>query len=598
MPLDAPVIACLAREIHRKLPLKIDKIHQPHSDELLFTCFGMGESLKLLISLNAKYGRIHFFDGSRENPVQPSAFCMLLRKHFGGAKLVAAAPVPFERIIQLTFEVYDQYAGLSKKRIWLELTGKTANLIIAAENGTIIDAWRKTSPSKPGEREIAAGTVYEAPPTGGRWQPVSLSGAEFLGLLNQLPEAVTIEQFLLKHWYGLSALAVREIAAAAGLEPETACSFLQAGQSETLFAAFAAWAERVAAGRFEPTLLYDAQGRPLDCFAFGVDHPPAGLRSEPAPGMNEAVDRVINDRHETARFLEIQQGLLRKIRQMLDKTRLKLAKQRDEADQAERGDLYRIRGELLITYGSQIAKGAAETRLVNYYDPDGGELLIPLNPALSPLENAQLNFKRYQKAKKGQQAIAVQIARTEQDLEYLETVETMILNAETPTDLRLVQEELEPKPVLAKQRKQPGKKELPVEPRRFTTPAGHTLLVGRNNYQNDKLTFKTADPTDWWFHTQKIPGSHVILRPKPGTPVDDEAFNLACQVAVFFSKARQSTKVPVDYTQRKNVKKPPGSKPGYVIYDFFRTAIITPESGLLSELGVTGADPVAYPGKN
>jgi predicted ribosome quality control (RQC) complex YloA/Tae2 family protein len=187
-------------------------------------------------------------------------------------------------------------------------------------------------------------------------------------------------------------------------------------------------------------------------------------------------------------------------------------------------------------------------------------------------------------------ALAEQMTKTKETLDYLESLETMASNAFNEVDLHLVQEELEQSESNKKAKMKPvkkyAKKEKPIEPRQFKTPAGHTILVGRNNIQNDRLTFKIADPTDWWFHTQKIPGSHVILRPKPGIPVDDESLNYACQLAAYFSKAKNSTKIPVDYAQRKYVKKPPAAKPGFVIYDFFKTAIITPDVNLLESIGV------------
>jgi predicted ribosome quality control (RQC) complex YloA/Tae2 family protein len=594
MPLDAPVLACIAGEIHKLLPVKIDKIHQPYSDEFLFSCFGMGASFKLLISLNSQHGRCHIFDGTRENPVNPSAFCMLLRKHFGGSKLVAVEGVPFERMLKLVFEVYDPLSGLSKKQILLELTGKSANLVIANEQGLIIDAWRKPEPKHPGDREIAAGLPYELPPTGGRWQPVTLAADAFAALLGQLPPGVTIEKFLLKHWYGLSNLSIRQIAAAAALEADTVCQELTAEQRTALYGAFAAWARRVAAAEFTPTALYDAQGHAVDCSALAVPNPPAGLSAGAVANLNEAVAAIFNHRHELARFHEAKQNLAKKIGHQLDKTRAKLTKQQDEAARAERGDEYRICGELLTTYSYQVPKGGSEARLVNYYDPDGAELAIVLNPALTAQENAQSYFKKYQKAKKGQQAIALQIARTQEAIDYLESIESLITSAQSLADLKLVQEEIEladgrpakPKALAREKAKKAMRREAPAEPRQYRTPSGHTILVGRNNLQNDKLTFKVADPTDWWFHTQKIPGSHVILRPQPGVAVDDETLNYACQLAAYFSKAQNSTKVPVDYTQRKNVKKPPGSKPGYVIYDYFKTAIITPDPQLLAEVGV------------
>jgi predicted ribosome quality control (RQC) complex YloA/Tae2 family protein len=591
MPIDAPVIAGLATEITTYLPVKIDKIHQPYPDEFFFSCFGGGASFKLLFSLNAQYGRFQLYSGAKSNPLSPSSFCMLLRKHFGGAKLINVAAVPFERIARFTFEGYDPLTGLTQKNIWLELTGKSANLIITNAKGEIIDSWRKIHP-RPGERDLNNGLPYQFPATGGRWMPPTIDREHFSVLLSSLPENVTLERFFPAHWYGLSGLAAREIIMRGGLQPAQTCRELTPVAARNLFAAFEQWSQAVAQGVLQPTGIYDQLGNLIDFAAFPVNFPPPHTVAKPLASLNETVATLVETHHQTVRFQEAQQNLLRKIKLHTEKNRKKLGKQNDEAAQAEKGDQWRICGELLTSCGRPIAKGRRECSLTNYYDPQNGEMVIKLNPALTVQENAQHYFKKYQKAKKGQLAIAAQIAKTSDTIDYLESLESMTGSALNLADLELVKEEFEPilkrhcqtKPGAKKNAKtKPG---TVAKPRQFLCPAGHQILVGRNNIQNDRLTFKIAAPGDLWFHTQKIPGSHVILKAQPGIAVDDESLYYACQLAVYFSKGRPSTKVPVDYTQRKNVKKPPAAKPGFVIYDYFKTAIITPDRELLVKLGL------------
>ncbi len=586
MPLDAPVFAAIAAEIDALLPVKIDRINQAYSDEFVMSCYGMGHSFKLLFSLNSRYARLHLLEGRTEASPNISQFGMALRRHFSGSKLIKVVSVPFERIIKLTFEVYEEPFGLGEKIIYLELTGKSSNLIVTDQNSMIIDLWRKSGGGRD-ERELAVDLKYEFPSTGGRWQPVTLNKSDFINLAVQVPPEVTPAKFLLKHWYGLSAMIVNEVTKEAGLNPDLPCGQYTETDFVNFYNSFLKTAFSINSSGFDPCCLYNIEGKPVDCSALPIRHPETGLTVKPVASLNRAVAEVFGGRQERERFLELKNNLLKKVGVVLEKTRTKLGKQENEAAQAEQGEHWRILGELLTAYGSQIQKGSKSARLNNHYDPEYTEIEIPLNPALSVWENAQHYFKKYQKAKKGQLAIAVQLAKTEESLDYLESIETMILNAVNPADLKLIQEEWE----LATNNKRkkniaPKKKEAPAEPRQFQTPAGHLLLVGRNNLQNDRLTFKIADPSDWWFHTQKIPGSHVILRPNPGTTVDDETLNFACQLAVYFSKARESTKVPVDYTQRKYVKKPPAAKPGFVIYDNFKTAIITPDQEILAALGV------------
>jgi predicted ribosome quality control (RQC) complex YloA/Tae2 family protein len=588
MPVDAPVLAGLVQELRRLLPVKVEKIFQPYPEEILLNGFGSGVSCKILISLHSQYGRITLLEGTRDNPAQPSAFCMLLRKHFGGAKLMEITTIPFERICRLTFEVYDSYQGLSKKRIWLELTGKSSNLVITTDEDIIIDAWRKTGINQRTGRELAPGVKYEFPGTGGRWQPVSLSWGQFQDLIAHIPPDVALEKFLLKHWYGLSTLTIHEIAGAAGIKPTDPCGNISETALLKIYRTFCDWSEAVLKQHFEPSRLCDPDGKTIDCSAFIINYPPDNYRVEKITSLNPTVSAIMERNAADQRFEILKNNLQHSVKSRIGKAQTKFAKQQAEAEIAEQGDSYRIMGELLTTYGSQIHKGATEVTLMNHYDPSNAEMMIPLNPALSAQENAQHYFKKYQKAKKGRQAIALQLKRTQAAIDYLESVEALIQNAQDLADLRLIQAELEneerakaPDNPLGK-----AKKELAAEPRRFLTPEGDLILVGRNNLQNDRLTFKTAGPNDLWFHAQKIPGSHVILKLKTGNSLTDKALNYACQLAAYFSKAQQSTKIPVDYSQRKNVNKPPGSKPGFVIYHDFKTAIITPNPELLQKLGV------------
>jgi predicted ribosome quality control (RQC) complex YloA/Tae2 family protein len=596
MPLDAPVIARLAQELNSLLPVKVDKIHQPYPDEFIFSCFGSGTAFKILISTNSQYARFTRFEGNRDNPPAAPAFCMLLRKHFGGSKLTRIETVPFERIGKFTFETYDTFQGACRKILWLELTGKSANLIAATEDGVIIDAWRRLESNQAGRRELLTGVKYEAPDSKDRWKPVTISAERFEDLLASVPPEIKLEELFLKQWYGLSALTVRQLTAAAGLSPENRCREISSPEIKRLFDEFSLWAERVASKTFDPIALVDGQGRISDFSALPVPYPPENSRAQPIQNLNETVATAIEIRQGAKRFSESQQQLARQIKQQLDKARVKLGKQEAEAAIAEQSESFKIAGELLMTYGHSVMKGTTSVSLPNYYDPSGAALEVTLNPALSVQENAQVYFKKYQKAKKGQLAIADQLAKTQETIDYLESLEVLILKAQTPADLQSIREELlqtaikKPGPL-----RNSGKKpkthesrvqgrEAPLEPRKFTSEAGHLILVGRNNFQNDRLTFKVAGPEDLWFHTQKIPGSHVILKLQPGVALDNDTLNDACQMAVYFSKGQPSSKVPVDYTQRKNVKKPPGSKPGFVIYDFFQTAIITPDEQRLQRL--------------
>lgn len=586
MPIDAPVVQCLVHEIQQLLPVKIARIYQTAHDEFRFSCYGGGDEFALLFSLNPQYSRFHSVPDSRENTPNVSSFCLLLRKYFSGSRLIALEAIPFERIIKFTFETFDPIVGLGQKVIWLELTGRSANLIVCEPNNTIIDCLKRKPASKPGERDLNVDSVYELPATKSRWQPVTLTAAEFLTLFAEIPNEVILNDFFTKQWLGLSAPAIETICRNAGIAPTASRGELNDDQISVLYDSFNNWSEQLKKTDFAPYGIYKSEVL-QDFVAFKPNLQRADCTFKPLENLNEAVAASLGINSQINRFREVSEGLAHRIKNNYDKNRRKLDKQIQEAKQAEKSEIHRITGELLNTYGYQVQKGMTSIALPNHYDVDGSDLQISLNPALSAHENAAVYYKKYQKAKKGQESIAVQIKKTEEMIDYWDSLATMVNTAATLEDLELIREELDVDSTRHKKATvNKSQKKVPEsKPRQFTTPDGHTILVGRNNIQNDRLTFKIAAPTDWWFHTQKIPGSHVIVRLEPGTVIDDETIFYACQLAVFYSKTRKGTKVPVDYTQRKYVKKPQNASPGFVIYDNFRTGITTPDETVLNKLG-------------
>ncbi len=533
MGLDAICLAAVACELDKALTGgKIDKVYQPGRDEIVLAVRGNGGNGKLLLSANPSHPRAQLTALNRENPEQPPMFCMLLRKRLVGGRILGVEQVPNERILTFPLEVTDELGDKVRRKLVLEAMGKSANLILLDAEGRIMDCIRRV------EGDITTGKRAVMP-----------------GLFYRLPEPLA----------GVAPLIARELEFRAGrplTRPE------QAAEGEKLL-------EDVKCENFTPTMLI-REGKPVDFSFLPILQYGPGTELKEYPTFAALFDDFYAVRETTERVRQKGADLIKSLTNARDRVARKLALQEKELAAAANRERMREMGDLLTSNLHLLTKGMRSARVTDFYDPEGREVDIPLDPLKTPQQNAAKYYKDYNKAKTAEEMLTLQLEKGRGELEYLNSVLESVSLAEGERDLQEIRQELTDTGYLRRPAKAKGReKRVAGKPLEFTSPTGLKILVGRNNSQNDRLTTKLADKRDIWFHTQKIHGSHVILC-CAGREADAASLTMAAELAAWYSQGRESDKVPVDYTPVKFVKKPAGARPGMVVYTTYQTAVVTP----------------------
>ena len=568
MPLDGFTLGLIARELNDALcGGRIDRIIQPERDELIFTVRNGGANHQLLLSASAGCARAHLTNVKKNSPLEPFNLCMLMRKHLIGGRIYEIRQAEADRILEIEIEHLDELGDRARKTIVCEFMGKHSNLIFTGSDGRIIDSARRVSEAISSVREVLPGLRYERPPAHGKL-PFDQVNEDALyaalrdkgGPLNKLISACIS---------GMSSQTARELAfRACGNED----AHIEECDLNAVCASIAAELHSIPL-ELSPAVLYGADGRPVDAIAFPY-RSRAHLRSEAFPSISAAMDEFFRSRDRAERIAQKSAAIHRTLKNNIERCEKKLALQREALLGAERMDEYRVSGELLTANLHLAEKGMKSVYLPNYYDPELKEIEIPLDVKLSPAQNAQRYFKLYQKARNARTLAAEQIEKTSEELAYLEGQMDNLGKCSGESELAELRDELEKFGYVRRVTNRRQMKQLPPsQPMKFTAPSGATILVGKNNLQNDKLTF-SADPNEIWLHAKDMPGSHVII---VGENPDDETIVYAAKLAAAYSKGANSSNVPVDYTRRRFVKKPSGAKPGFVIYTNQRTLYVTPE---------------------
>lgn len=587
MPLDAATLSGVVNELRPVLTgAKVDKIFQPGKDELLLQLRAASGTVRLLLTANPAHPRLQLTSVNRENPQSPPMFCMLLRKHLASGVIRAVRQPPMERIVELELEATDELGDRVTRCLILEAMGRRANLILTDENRRIVDCIRRVDMETNAERPLLPGLQYRLPDAPeNRRNPLSLSREELEALFLAAPPERKAADWLLDTFSGLSPLVCRELVCQAADSVDARIGMLSPCAGSALTDCVWQFLESIRQGHLTPCALYQ-DGAPKDFSCLFVYQ--YGLRMEcrKYDSFSHLLDDFYSDRERQERVRAKGQELLKCLHNARNRTARKLENQRRELRQAENRETYRIRGELITANLYRLEKGQKTLVCQNYYDPDCAEVTIPLDPLLSPQQNAAACFKRYTKAKTASVVLAEQIEKGERELDYLDSVLEAAARAEGERDLTELRQELEDAGYL--RRRQTGKKppkRVRQKPMEFRSTAGLRISVGRNNVQNDELTCKTAGFRDIWLHTQKIHGSHVILWTEGAEP-DEESLTEAAMLAAYYSQARDSSNVPVDYTPVRYVKKPAGARPGMVIYTTHRTLYVTPDTALAERLRV------------
>ena len=578
MPLDAICLRAVLHELRPQLiGARIDKVQQPARDQIVLLLRG---NLRLLLNAGANQPRIQLTNILRDNPAQPPMFCMLLRKHLVGARVLSIEQPDLERMVILTLQCTDEFGEISRKQLVLECMGRRSNLVLLDTQGRIVECLRRVDADLSATRQLLPGLFYHLP-----------TPLDKLSLLSQEEDAIAlarrggeeeaaVDKWVLDHYTGISPLIARELAFRAGGATDARFGALSGAQRETLAQEFADTASAIKEDRYTPVILY-RDGKPVDFTYRPIAQYGAKTQVETRESFSQMLDEFYDARERQELSARRGRELTHAVTVARDRMARKAENLKHDYAATQKRDEFRLRGDLITANLYRMKGGERVLQVENYYE-DGCPLIdIPLDPLLTPQQNAAKNYKQYNKLKTAEFHLREQIEKAENERAYLESVLQELSQAETEQEFAEIRRELQETNYLKKSSGKTEQKRA-FAPRTFKTSGGLEVLVGRSNVQNDQLT-KKADKRDYWFHTQHIHGSHVILRCAGQTP-GDEDLREAAMLAAYFSQAKESSGVPVDYCPVKFVKKPAGARPGMVTYDNYRTLYITPEEGLVKKL--------------
>ena len=586
MPLDALCLSGVVHELQNALSgAKIDKIYQPSRDEVVLALRAPAGNVKLLLSANPSHPRAHLTQISRENPDKPPMFCMLLRKHLSGARLLELVQPPMERVVDLRLEALDELGDRVERRLVLEAMGRHSNLILLDGEGRIMDCLRRVDSDMSARRQVLPGLFYRLPPAQEKLAPSSLDRAALESALAAAPEESQADKWLLDTFGGLSPLICRELAFRAGGATDARLHQMGEGGRSRLLDELEGLLRSVQENSFTPVML-EKEGHPSDFTFQPISQYGPAVSCVPFPSFSALLDRFYEQRENQERVRQRGQDLIRSVTNARDRAARKIGLQEQELAATRDRERLRQFGDIITSNLHAMEKGMSRLTAADFYDPECPQIHIPLDPLLTPQQNAAKYYKEYNKAKTADSILTLQLEKGRRDLDYLNSVLEAIALAEGERDLQEIRQELTDTGYLRRPSKARDRgKRVASKPMEFRSSSGLRISVGKNNTQNDLLTTKQAFKSDLWFHTQKIHGSHVILWTEGGQP-DLTSIQEAAQLAAWFSQGRESGKVAVDYTPVKYVKKPGGARPGMVVYTTYETAYVAPDGDLAQRLRV------------
>lgn len=571
MPLDAIYLSALTGELREKIEGgRIDKVQQPEKDMLLISLRSKGENLKLLLSAGTGRARVQLTESSFENPAEPPMFCMLLRKHLVGARIVSVRQPDWERMLIMELEGHDEMGYASRKLLIAELIGRSSNIILVDGDGRIIDCMRRADFAGDALRRMLPGMIYRLPPKQDKPALMETESEQRRELIARADPGESMDKWLLGSFSGLSPLVCRELA--------YRCS----GSYDTLPQLLDAFVDSVKAGDMRPYILWDGD-KPSDFSFMKIGQYGEAMSCREEESFSQLLDSFYSRRERAEQQRRRSHQLYKTVRTMRDRLQRKLAGQSEELRRTENRDQVRKMAELVTANIYRIKRGDRVLKCQDYYDPDCGEIEIALDPLKTPQQNAAAMFREYNKLKGARSHLTGLIAQGETQLDYLNSVLEMLSLSESEKDISDIRRELEETGYI---RRQSGGKQSRIKaqaPLRFVTDDGFEVLAGRSNIQNDQLTTKLCRRTDYWFHTQKVHGSHVILRcsDREPTPL---AISQAAAIAAYYSQGRDGGKIAVDYTMLRFVRKPAGALPGKVIYTDYKTVMTQADEEMVKRL--------------
>lgn len=575
MAFDGITVSCLKKELNDHiLNGHISKIAQPEPDELLLTIKANGEQKRLLLSASASLPLLYFTDSNKVSPITAPNFCMLLRKHISNGRITSITQPGLERVINLHIEHLNELGDLCQKTLVIELMGKHSNIIFLNDDGTIIDSIKRIPSSISSVREVLPGREYFIPETTNKLNPLESSFESFKERITSRASACA--KAISSSYTGISLFYAQELCFEASIDGDSSTDSLTNDQILKLFECFKRTMDCVNRGVYAPSIVYE-NGVPNEYAALPLlSYKVADTK--PYSSMSALLESYYKEKALITRIRQKSADLRHIVDTILERDIKKYDLQLKQMADTEKKDKYKVYGELINTYGYNVPPNSKSMSALNYYTNE--EITIPLDPDLSALENAQKYFDKYNKLKRTREALETLTKEVKEEIEHLESVSNALNIAVSEDDLIAIREEMVEAGYI-KRRTSDKRPKIKSRPFHYVTKDGYHIYVGKNNLQNEEITFKLANANDWWFHAKKIPGSHVIVKSE-GNEIPDSVFEDAARCAAYYSKAKGQSKIEVDYVKRKEVKHPNGSKPGFVVYYTNYSMMIEPDISSLT----------------
>lgn len=573
MPFDGIVTSSITYGLSQKLTGgRIEKIYQPDADELILFIHSGRSNYKLLISSGSSHPRLHLVTTNKSNPQNPMAFCMLLRKHIQSGRIVSIMQRESERIVEISIESFNEMGFSVSKKLLIEIMGKHSNIIlIDNDTNKIIDSIKRIHSDVNRYRQVLPGFQYVYPPLQGKVSYFNLTLSGF----NQLFINTTTKSMVFDEAFNPESAGKTLVSAIQGISPVIARDLCNKSSSiKELFDYLMAFIEKIGLGAFSPHVYLNSSGAPVDFYCFELTEASAFYQSMAFDDIQQAAEYFYANRDSSNKMKQKSMDLIRALGLNLEKLYLKKQKLSSDLLEAEGSEIYKLFGELITANMYAIKPKAAEISVTNYYNDE--MVMIVLDPRLSASQNAQRYFKKYAKSKTAILEKTIQLEEADKDIRYLESVLAHVENADSYEDIEEIRQEVIDGGYMKKRKNAYKVSKSKPAPYTYLSRDGFKILVGRNNKENDVLTFKTAGNKDIWLHTKDIPGSHVIILTE-GRDIPDTTLKEAASIAAYYSKARLSENVAVDYTQVRHVKKPAGAKPGMVIFVHNKTLFVNPK---------------------
>lgn len=584
MAFDGITVSAIVSQLSDKLTgARIYKIAQPESDELLLTIKAEKEQLRLLLSVDPSLPLAYLTESNKPSPMTAPNFCMLLRKHILNGRITSISQPSLERIIRFEIEHMDEMGDMRHKVLVVELMGKYSNIIFVDEKDMIIDSIKHVNALVSSVREVLPGREYFVPNTVNKMDPFDIDMDGFISTIKAKP--TSLAKALYSSFTGFSSVISEELCFRAGIDSSVPTDGVDDSDLCKLFSCFSKLLTDIKSGNFSPCIIYEDDApkefSAVELTEYSKYLDKGEIKIENYDSISTVLSEYYSKKASVTRIRQKSVDLRKVVTTLLERNVKKYDLQLKQLKDTEKKDKYKVYGELINAYGYGVETGVKSFEADNYYT--GEKITIPLDENLTPIENSKKYFEKYQKLKRTEEAVKIQIEETKREIDHLESIKTSLDIAVLEEDLTQIKLEMVESGYIKRKGSSKKKEKITSKPFHYISSDGFHMFVGKNNFQNEEITFKLANGGDYWFHAKKVPGSHVIIKTE-GKELPDRAYEEAAALAAYYSKGREQEKVEVDYVIRKEVKKPAGSPPGFVVYYTNYSMTIKPDISMLQEL--------------